>query len=257
MVFFTPRGNLLTVRDMAKRIDSDTFRGIRPIIQYQRIAERYQPVDERPQQAADDNSSSQKRPARRFIAMRELIDSLKEEHKIERIDSISAEQEIKTLGLLTIKKNLPPLLSDLSLSNNAVEKIIRLVEEQTPLLQLKNNLSTAQLDRSLYSDIGQGLQVLNLELRDITLPMIDFSCVALVERCQNGPNSSTLGNLYLTINSLDKINAHTSRQQSFRLTLSIPSGVIELDKEGRRALLYQRADKSFALYADKQINLEI
>lgn len=242
---------------MAKRIDSDKFKGIKPISPYQRIAERYQPFDERPQQATEKRPPLAERPRRRFLAMRNLIDSLKQDHPIQRIDYISAEQEIRALGLATINKSLPPLLSELGLSNNATKKIISLVEEQTPFLQLRNRSSIARLDRSLYPNIGNGLQVLNLDLPDLSLPMIDFSCVILVERCQNGPISLTLSNLYLTINSLDKITPHTPRQQSFQLTLSIPSGVIEIDKTGRRAFLYQRADKSFGLYADKQINLEI
>lgn len=242
---------------MAKRIDSNNFKGIKPIIAYQRIAERYHPFDERRQQPVKKRPTGEEHYTRRFVAMRNLIDSLKQDHEIQRIDYISAEQEIKTLGLKTITKSLPPLLSELGLSNNAIKNIISLIEEQTPFLQLRNRSSISQLDRSLYPNIGNGLQVLNLDLPDLSPPMFDFSCVMLVERCQNGPIASTLDNLYLTINSLDKLKPHAPRQQSFQLTLSISSGVIELDQEGRRAFLYQRADKSFGLYADKQINLEI
>ncbi len=242
---------------MAKRIDSDQFKGIKPIIPYQRIAEKYHPFDERRQQSVKKRSAGEERHARRFVAIRNLIDSLRQDHQIHRIDYISAEQEIMALGRATINKNLPSLLSELGLSNNATRQIINRVEEQTPFLQLRNRSSIKQLDRTLYPNIGDGLQVLNLDLPDLVLPMIDFSCVIWVERCQNGPITSTLGNLYLTINSLDKITPHAPRQQNFQLTLSIPSGVIEIDKTGRRAFLYQRADKSFGLHADKQINLEI
>lgn len=242
---------------MAKRIDSDNFKGIKPIIPYQRIAEKYHPFDERPQQPVKKRPPGEERHTRRFVAMRNLIETLKQDYEIQRVDHTSAEQEIRVLGLATINKNLPPLLSEQGLSINAIKKIITFVEEQMPLLQMRNSSSVSQLDHSLYPDVGHGLQVLNLEMLELPLPMIDFSCVILVERCQNGPVTSTLNNLYLTVNSLDKSIPDIPRQQSFQLTLSISSGVIELDKEGRRAFLYQRADKSFALYADKQINLEI
>lgn len=242
---------------MAKRIDNDKFKEIKPIIPYQRIAEKYHPVDERRQQTAKKQSTLTDRPRRRFIAMRNLIDSLKQDHSIQRIDYISAEQEIRVLGLTTIKKSLPSLLSELGLSNNATKQIITLVEEHAPLLQLRNRTSIAQLDRSLYPEVGDGLQVLNLDLAELPLPMIDFSYVALLERCKNGPITSTLNNLYLTITNLDEIATQSSPKPSCQLTLSITSGIIEIDTTGRRAFLYQRADKSFGLYSDKQINLEI
>ena len=242
---------------MDKRIDSDKFKGIKPISPYQRIAEKYQPFDERPQHGKQKQSNLPIRPTRRFLAMRNLINDLKQEQPIERVDYISAEQEIRAIGLATINNSLPLLLSELGLSNNATKEIYGLVEEQIPYLQLLNRPSISQLDSSIYSNVGQDLQVLNLELPDLALPMIDFSCVILVERCQNGPISSTMGNLFLTINSLDKKTPQGPRQQCFQLTLSITSGVIEFDSTGRRAFVYQRIDKSFGLYADKQINLEI
>ncbi len=41
------------------------------------------------------------------------------------------------------------------------------------------------------------------------------------------------------------------------LDLSVLTGVSEFDEAGRKAILYQRRDQSFALYSDKQINLLI
>lgn len=242
---------------MAKRIGNDRFKGIKAITPYQRIAERYGPVPERSQQDADNRPAATERPTRRFIALRNLIDNLKQNHTIERIDYISAEKEIRALGWEVINKNLPPLLSDLGLSDKATKVIINRVDDHAPLLQLSYKSSIDQLDRLIYPEVDQGLQVLNLAMRDLSLPIIDSSCVALVKQCKNGPIVAALNNLYLTFSYPNKKKPHSPPKKSFQLTLSISSGVIEIDTTGRRAFLYQRADKSFALYADKRINLEI
>lgn len=239
---------------MTKGIQSN---GIKPIIPYQRIAERKKPVQERLQRDKDNQQGVTEHHKRRFIAMRNLINRLKKDHLIQRVNYMSAEQEIRELGLATIKKNLSQLLSELGLSNNATTKVVSTVDDHTPLLQLKNSLSPPKIDHTIYPDVEYGLQSLNLELPEISLPMIDFSCVIVVNHEQNKPITSTLSNLYITINSLDETIPATPRPQSFQLSVSIASGVIEIDTTGRRTFVYQRADKSFGLYADKQINLEI
>ncbi|MCD6527254.1 MAG: hypothetical protein J7K75_09720 [Desulfuromonas sp.] len=235
---------------MTKQIDNNTFKGIKPTSAYQRIAQRYQPAKERPQQEADKKTAAAKQVTRRFIAMRDLINNLKQQHTIYRFDYISAEQEIRDLGLETIAKNLPPQLSQLGLSRDAVKQILRLVEDHTPQLQLSDRTFLATLDHSLFPELGHGLKVLTLALPDLLIPIIDFSCIALAEQCQSEPIASTLNNLYLSI-------VQPQLQQGFQLTLSIAAGVVEVDMTGRRAFLYQRANHSFGLYADKQINLEI
>ncbi len=64
-------------------------------------------------------------------------------------------------------------------------------------------------------------------------------------------------NVLLTIHPKNEKAEEVALQAGFKLDLSIAMGVVEFDDMGRRAFVYQRADDSFALYADKQINIEI
>lgn len=243
---------------MIKRVDYKKFLGTKPITAYQGIAKRHQPIDEDDQHSAQKRSNDEKHQPRRFVALRKLIDNLKLKHNIQRIDYISAEQEIRVLAKATIDKNLTRLLLNLSLSDYAIKQIITRINDHVPLLKLTHRSSTDQLDRSLYPNVDHSIQVLNLDSLELSLPIFDFSCVELAERCKNKPITTALANLYLTVSYQEKKETHAAPEQSFQISLAIPSGVIEVDTAtGRRAFLYQRVDKSFALYADKQIDIEI
>jgi len=240
---------------MAKRIEIHTPHWVEPIIEYQRLADRYQTVEERAESERKKNNAH-KRPERRFIALRKLVTNIKKDHMFSRVDHVSAETEIRQLALTKIHNDLATLLSGLELTSTAANEIVQRVVDQAPRFQLNHNGATSQLDHLLYANLSHGLKVLSLEQHDLTVPFIDLSCVALIERCQGKRLMASHNNLLLTIQARDAADKNTV-QQGFKLDLSIAMGVIEIDDSGRRAFVYQRADNSFALYADKQISIEI
>ena len=46
-------------------------------------------------------------------------------------------------------------------------------------------------------------------------------------------------------------------EEMLEMDIRIRVATCEIDPAGRRVILYQRPDRSFALYADKQINISI
>ncbi|EAT16023.1 hypothetical protein HTZ97_16125 [Desulfuromonas acetoxidans] len=241
---------------MAKRIEPHTPKWVEPIIEYQRLADRYQTVEERAENERKKSNAS-KRPERRFIALRKLVSTLKKNHSFSRLDYPSAESEIRRLGVEKIQNDLADLLTGLELTPAAATQIVQRVLEHSSLFQLIPTTATAQLDHLLYVNLSPGLKVLSLMVTGITIPLIDLSCLALVERCQKGRLMASHNNLLLTVSHKETPSNKIKLQESFEISLSIATGVIEIDDSSRRAFVFQRGDTSFALYADKQINIEI
>jgi hypothetical protein len=52
-------------------------------------------------------------------------------------------------------------------------------------------------------------------------------------------------------------SAEAALSEPLHLTISIQIGAIEIDENGRRAIIYQRPNRTYGLYSDKSINLSI
>nr|WP_320115880.1 hypothetical protein [uncultured Desulfuromonas sp.] len=241
---------------MAKRIEIHTPQWVEPIIEYQRLADRNQTVEERTESERK-KGHARKRPERRFIALRKLVTNIKKNHSFSRVDYAGAEQEIRHLAQEKIHNDLATLLTGLELTPAATREIVRLVLDRASRFQLGHSTSTAQLDHLLYVNLSSGLKVLSLDSGTFHAPVVDLSCVALIERCRKGRLMASHSNVLLTIHPKNEKAEKVALQAGFKLDLSIAMGVVEFDDMGRRAFVYQRADDSFALYADKQINIEI
>jgi len=87
--------------------------------------------------------------------------------------------------------------------------------------------------------------------------LIDLSCVALAERCNQRRLMASHNTLLLFVVNTNTTETALSVQEGLQLDLSVSLGVVEMDDRGRRAFIYRRADDSYVLYADKQINIEI
>ena len=241
---------------MAKRIESHTPKWVEPIIEYQRLADRYQTVEEHVENERKKRNAL-KRTERRFIALRKLVSTLKKDHSFSRLDYPSADHEIRRLAVERIQNDLADLLTGLELTPTAATEIVRIVLEHSAHFQLTPTTATAQLDHLLYVNLSPGLKALSLTVTGITIPLIDLSCLALLERCQKGRLMASHNNLLLTVSHKENGSNKIKLQESFEISLLIATGVIEIDDSGRRAFVFQRGDTSFALYADKQINIEI
>ena len=242
---------------MAKRLDIQPTQWVEPVLEYQRLADRYQTVEERAESERK-KQRALKRPERRFVALRKLVTHLKKNYSFIRVDHVSAERELCRLGLKKIHNDLATLLSGLELTTTATNDIVGQVANQSTLFKLGHNGATAQLDLPLYANLSHGLQVLTLEQQDLKVPVIDLSCVALLERCQDKRLMASHNNLLLSVHAIKKDAAQKATvHKNFMLDLSIAMGVIEINDSGRRAFIYQQSDTSFALYADKQISIEI
>nr|WP_320051148.1 hypothetical protein [uncultured Desulfuromonas sp.] len=242
---------------MEKRLDIQPTQWVEPVLEYQRLADRYQTVEERAESERKKHRAL-KRPERRFVALRKLVTHLKKNYSFIRVDHVSAERELRQLGLRKIHNDLATLLSGLEVTTTATNDIVGQVTNQASLFQLGHNGSTAQLDHLIYANLSHGLQVLTLEQQNIRIPVIDLSCVALLERCQDKRLMASHNNLLLSVHASKKNGTEKSSvHEGFILDLSIAMGVIEINDSGRRAFIYQQSDTSFALYADKQISIEI
>ena len=125
---------------MAKRIESHTPKWVEPIIEYQRLADRYQTVEERVENERKKRNDL-KRTERRFIALRKLVSTLKKDHSFSRLDYPSADHEIRRLAVERIQNDLADLLTGLELTPAAATEIVRIVLEHSAHFQLTTDHS--------------------------------------------------------------------------------------------------------------------
>jgi hypothetical protein len=242
---------------MARRIDIQPSQWVAPINEYQRLNERHLPVERRKEPDQHPNDSDRQRPERRFIALRKLVTALKKDHPFTRTDHASAEQEIIQLGVDKIHTDLGDLLASLDLTTSASAETVKKILARADQFKLINNAPTAQLDHQLFSKLTPGLKALGLSISGLKIPLIDLSCVALAERCNQRRLMASHNNLLLSVINANTGQTPPSVQEGLQLDLSVSLGVVEMDDSGRRAFVYRRADDSYVLYADKQINIEI
>ena len=113
-------------------------------------------------------------------------------------------RRIRQLAQEKIHNDLATLLTGLELTPAATREIVRLVLDRASRFQLGHSASTAQLDHLLYVNLTSGLKVLSLDSGTIHAPVVDLSCVALIERCQKGRLMASHNNLLLTIHPKDE-----------------------------------------------------
>lgn len=227
------------------------YREVEPVPPYPRI-DPQQPRDEQSRGQDDSKRSQDDHVRRRFTAMRRLIDDLKEEFTIGRLDYMAAEQEMVSLGQNIVDERLPDLLRFLKFPSESAEDCLYQVQQKILPADLRVGQKLREDDR-LLPQVIPGLSELNLLVAEIRF-RLNIGCADIFAAIRkDGRYVFEDGYLGLAVRHDEAM----SDPFSVSMDLWVRVAACEIDEAGRKAILYQRQDQTLALYADKQINLSI
>ena len=226
-------------------------REVEPVPPYPRINSQ-QPRDEYPHQNGEQRADRDEHARRRFRAMRTFIDKLKKDQSIARVDHLTAEKELNALGLEIAENELARQLLELKLSVEGVEEIFLQIRERSaaPDLQVGEPLLEDDL---LFPVFVAGLSTYHLCFLNLQLLSTHKSSALTKGIETEGRFVAEQNRVRFDFRPLAGIAGAGGLEMDIRLRVAIS----EVDDAGRRVILYRRSDRSFALYADKQINISI
>lgn len=227
------------------------YREVEPVPPYPRV-EPQQSRDNYPHQKNEQRSDKDDHARRRFRAMRKLIDELQEFSGLTRVDYLTSETELKDLGISIAGGELGEHLLELKTSSTAIERLFQQLHRDpvSPLLKSGHPLSESN---NFFPVFVAGLAEYNLHFQSLH-PRFDHKPEQIIEQIErNGQFVSEKNRLRLNF-----YNSETPGEAAIlQLDISVLVAVSEVDEADRRVILYQRPNKSYALYADKQIDLSI
>lgn len=227
------------------------YREVEPVPQYSRI-DPQQPREESPQQQGEKHLDKENHSPRRFSAMRDLIDKLKKSAKMARVDYLTVETELNDLGLAIAEKELIEQLLQLKLPLAGIDELFQQIRHRpaTPDLGAGRKLSETE---NFFPFFVAGLSEYNLRFQNLQV-QTDRNCSQINENNKNNDRYVSEKNRI----RLDFLRSTAPAESVIlQLNISILVAVSEVDEAGRRVILYQRPNQSYALYADKQIDLSI
>lgn len=228
-----------------------SYREVEPVPAYPRI-DPQQPRDEYPRQQSEPRQSGEDLARRRFTAMRRVIDLLKKDAQIDRVDYQTADAELTENGFRYAEEHLVERLLELPLAVAAIDELLSQIRQrpQNVSLQLGDRLSAAS-------------DWLPVAVNGLRRYCLRFGELRLAEGCPNprimeqlrdtGHYRSEAERCTVTLQALPG----EPRDRTLSLSVEILVAAAESDENGRRVLLYPRPGGRFALYADKQIDLSI
>ena len=227
------------------------YREVEPVPPYPRI-DSQQARDQYPQQQSEQRSDKDDHAERRFIAMRTLIDALKKDGIITRVDYFTAETEINDLGLSLLERELIEQLLELKIPLEEIDHLLQQIRQRptTPDLGAGHNLSETD---NFFPIFVAGLSEYNLRFQNLQIQTTHTNRQMMDSLENNGCFVAEQNRLKLDFRQLQS----KEETDSVRLNISVLVAISEVDDAGRRVILYQRPDQSHALYADKQIDLSI
>lgn len=228
-----------------------SYREVEPVPAYPRI-DPQQPRDQYPRRQNDQRSGGEDLTRRRFTAMRRVIDDLKKEWQIIRVDHQTADSELTQSGFQYAEETLVEHLLELPLNAATVEDVLAQIRRHPQRVQLQLGERMSEANNWLPVAVD-GLSSYSLFFSDLQLAaeLPNHRVIAAIEA--EGRYVSSYRHCTLTLKRLPG----KSSGLPLTLTVEIPVAVAESDENGRRVLLYPRDDGHFALYADKQIDLSI
>lgn len=231
--------------------------GLRPYQNYEVEAVPAYP-DINPQQADKklsvetypDSGHRDDQTRRRFRAMRRLIDELKKTTQITRVDYRTTEGELSDIGRAVAEQDLIQLLLNYKIPMAELEALFTAMRRQLerPLLRTSAALTA---ERNFLPVYVPGLLEGTLAFQKIPLAPLQNSPQVMKSLDQDRFYSNFYKRIGVEIFALKEF------PDTWFLNLSLLVAVGEVDEEGRRVLLYQRPDQTYALYADKHIDLSI
>lgn len=223
------------------------YREVEPVPAYPRI-DQQQPRGENPQQQFEQRADKNDQAMRRFKAMRDLIDELKETAGITRVDLSTAEEELHKLGLLIAENELVEQLLELKIPLENIDKLFQQIRQQHAVPDMGTGHNFTEAD-NFFPVFVAGLSEYNLRFQNLQIQS-DHRNQQMIDSFEES------GRFIHDKNRL-RLDFQKQNNNLLRLDISVLVAISEVDEGGRRVILYQRPDQSYALYADKQINLSI
>ena len=227
------------------------YREVEPVPPSPRI-DPQRPRDEYPQQQSEQHTDKAEPVRRRFTAMRNLIDELKKTAGLTRVDYFTAETELKDLGLSILENELVDQLLELKVSLEWIDHLLQEIRQRLTVSNLEagHNLSESY---NFFPVFIAGISEYNLSFQQLQVPHSHKSTRISENIDQHGHFISEKNRLRLDFRQM----LATEDVDVLQLDISVLVAVSEVDDAGRRVSLYQRPNQSYALYADKQIDLSI
>ena len=184
---------------------------------------------------------------RRFVTMRKLIDALIEVTEISRVDYHTVQSELNDLGLAILEVELIEQFLQLNIALDDIDDLLQQIRQQVviPTFEAGDHLIA---EHNFFPVFVAGISEYNLCFDQLRLPKFDLST-------RIGENLDIIGRFIEHKNRI-WLDFHQTAD-AVVLKIMVHVAVSELDDAGRRVILYQRQDQSYALYADKQIDLSI
>ncbi|MCW8893938.1 MAG: hypothetical protein OQK50_02170 [Deltaproteobacteria bacterium] len=227
------------------------YREVEPVPAYPRV-DPQQPRDEYPRQQTSQRADKDEHARRRFRAMRQLIDKLKESETLVRVDFFTAETELHDLGLAIAEQELIEQLLELKILLEPINDLFQQIRQQAAAPELESGLIHSQAASFLPVFVA-GLSEYNLNFKQLRISSGNNNHEIFDAVNKEGRFVSEKKRLRLDFRAFPA----DDNTQMLLLNICVLVAVSEMDEDGRKVLLYQRPNQTYALYADKQINLSI
>ncbi len=227
------------------------YREVEPVQPYPRI-DPQQPHDEKPRGQDQAREKKDTHPRRRFVAMRHLIDRLKELGRLERINYPTLVNELGNIGVAHADKELFELLQSYQVPNAGLNHLATQIRPLivTPDIGFGPPLAA---ENNVLPYFSRGLSMVQLRYLHLEL-LAGQEGPVLVEAIANGGSfRCAAGHLQVEFQPKVKIQYDSALAVDIRIMVAVG----EMDEENRRAILVERSPGLFALYTDKQISLSI
>ena len=227
------------------------YREVEPVQPYPRI-DPQQPQDESPRSQDESRAKKEELARRRFIAMRGLIEGLKNIGRIERVDYQTLINEITQKGIGVAEQELLDLLRTHQVPAEGLAHLAGQIRERiaSPDVSFGSLLTE---EYNVLPHYSKGLSEVQLRYRDLEL-LPGQEGPLLIETIA-GDGLYRCATRHLQVEFRPRVRSQYD--SALEVDIHILVGVGEVDEESRRAILIQRSSGVFALYTDKQISLSI
>lgn len=227
------------------------YREVEPVQPYPRI-DPQQPHDEKPRGQDQARQKKDTQPRRRFVAMRQLIDRLKEFGQLERINYPALVNHMGSIGIAQADKELFELLQAHQVPTAGLN---HLAAQIRPLI-VSPDIGFGpplEVEQNLLPYFSRGLSVVQLRYLRLELLPGQEGPVLVDAIARDGSFRCTTRHLQVDFHPQVKAQYDSALEISIRIMVAVG----EMDEENRRAILFERTPRVFALYTDKQISLSI
>jgi hypothetical protein len=227
------------------------YREVEPVQPYPRI-DPQQPHDEKPRGQDQAREKKDAQPRRRFVAIRQLIDRLKEFGRFERINYPALVSELETIGVAHADRELFELLQFHQVPTAGLHHLAAQVRARitTPDVGFGPPLDA---EHNVLPYFSRGLSVVHLRFLQLELLPGQEGSMLIDAIARDGSFRCATRQLQVEFKPQVKIQYDSALNVDIRIVVAVG----EMDEAKRRAILFERTPGVFALYTDKQISLSI